>query len=162
MAPTEPCEACAHPEALQAAQPGPLCTDSDGEATQGLRSWVGAGPPGSVLVSSQAIWFLMEVPWGFPGGSVSKEASGKCRESRFDTWVRKIRRRRKWQPSPVFLPGDPMDRGAWQTTVSIITTLCLSKKRREEQSRAKQKEWEMESFVISAQSRADSEPDSSI
>ena len=26
---------------------------------------------------------------------------------------------------------DPMDRGAWQTTVSIITTLCLSKKRRE-------------------------------
>ena len=97
----------------------------------GAQKSVGAGPPGSVLVSFQAIWFLMEVPWGFPGGSVSKEASGECRKSRFDTWVRKIRWRRKWQPSPAFLPGDPMDRGAWQTTVSIITTLCLSKKRRE-------------------------------
>ena len=25
--------------------------------------------------------------------------------------------RRKWQPTPVFLPGNPMDRGAWQATV---------------------------------------------
>ena len=58
--------------------------------------------------------------------------------------------------------GNPMDRGAWQTTVTIITPLCLSKKRREEQSRAHQKEQEMESFVISVQSRADTEPDSSI
>ena len=21
---------------------------------------------------------------------------------------------KKWQPTPVFLPGDPMDRGAWR------------------------------------------------
>ena len=25
--------------------------------------------------------------------------------------------RRKWQPTPVFLPENPMDRGAWQATV---------------------------------------------
>ena len=25
--------------------------------------------------------------------------------------------RRKWQPTPVFLPGNAMDRGAWQATV---------------------------------------------
>ena len=25
--------------------------------------------------------------------------------------------RRKWQPIPVFLPGNPMDRGAWKATV---------------------------------------------
>ena len=26
-------------------------------------------------------------------------------------------RRRAWQPTPVFLPGDPVDGGAWQVTV---------------------------------------------
>ena len=27
-------------------------------------------------------------------------------KTEFDTWVRKIPRRRKWQPTPVFLPGE--------------------------------------------------------
>ena len=27
-------------------------------------------------------------------------------ETEFDLWVRKIPRRRKWQPAPVFLPGE--------------------------------------------------------
>ena len=29
----------------------------------------------------------------------------------------KIPWRRKWQLTPAFLPGNPMDRGAWQATV---------------------------------------------
>ena len=29
----------------------------------------------------------------------------RCRRRRFDPWVRKIPWRRKWQPTPVFLPG---------------------------------------------------------
>ena len=29
-----------------------------------------------------------------------------CRGPRFDPWVRKIPWRRKWQPTPVFLPGE--------------------------------------------------------
>ena len=29
------------------------------------------------------------------------------RRCRFDSWVRKIPWRRKWQPTPVFLPGKP-------------------------------------------------------
>ena len=29
----------------------------------------------------------------------------QCRRSRFDSWVWKIPWRRKWQPTPVFLPG---------------------------------------------------------
>ena len=29
----------------------------------------------------------------------------KCRKGEFDPWVRKIPWRRKWQPTPVFLPG---------------------------------------------------------
>ena len=29
----------------------------------------------------------------------------QCRRCRFDSWVRKILWRRKWQPTPIFLPG---------------------------------------------------------
>ena len=29
--------------------------------------------------------------------------------------------RRKWQPTPVFLPENPMDGGAWQATVHGVT-----------------------------------------
>ena len=39
----------------------------------------------------------------------------------FDSWVGKIPWRRKWQPTPVFLPGNTMDRGAWWATVHGIT-----------------------------------------
>ena len=45
---------------------------------------------------------------GFPGGASGKEPSCNCRRHkrlRFDPWVGKIPWRRKWQPSPVFLPG---------------------------------------------------------
>ena len=37
-------------------------------------------------------------------------------------WVGKILWRRAWHPTPVFLPrGNPMDRGAWPTTVHGVT-----------------------------------------
>ena len=42
---------------------------------------------------------------GFPGLS-SKESTCQCRTLRFDPWVRKIPWRKKWQPTPVFLPGE--------------------------------------------------------
>ena len=48
----------------------------------------------------------------FSGGSVGKESAcntGDClqyRRPRFDPWVRKIPWRRKWPPTPVFLPGE--------------------------------------------------------
>ena len=32
--------------------------------------------------------------------------------------------RRKWQPSPVFLPENPMDGGAWQATVRGVKKSC--------------------------------------
>ena len=54
---------------------------------------------------------------GFPGGSVSKESALQCRRPGFDPWVGKIPWRRAWQPTPVFLPGESMDRGAWWATV---------------------------------------------
>ena len=41
---------------------------------------------------------------GFPGGLVVKNPPANAGDS-FNPWVRKILWRRKWQPTPVFLPG---------------------------------------------------------
>ena len=48
-----------------------------------------------------------------------KHLPAKARDERdagIDRWVRKIPWKRKWQPSPAFLPGNPMDGGAWWAT----------------------------------------------
>ena len=53
---------------------------------------------------------------GFPGGTSGKEPACQCRRykrHRFDLWVGKIpRRRRAWQPSQVFLPGESHGEGS--------------------------------------------------
>ena len=41
----------------------------------------------------------------FPGGSDGKSVCLQCGRPGFDPWVRKIPWRRKWQPTPVLLPG---------------------------------------------------------
>ena len=46
---------------------------------------------------------------GLPGGASGKEPAPQCKEQKrhtSDPWVGKIRWRRKWQPTPVFLPGE--------------------------------------------------------
>ena len=58
--------------------------------------------------------------WAFPGGSVVKNLptkAGDTRDSlslcRLEPWVRKIPWRRKWQPTPVFLPGKSHGKGGY-------------------------------------------------
>ena len=41
-------------------------------------------------------------------------------EIQVDPWVGKIPWRKKWQPTPVSLPENPMDRGAWWATVQRV------------------------------------------
>ena len=58
-----------------------------------------------------------------PGGASGKDSTCQCRRSkrhRFDPWVGKIPWRRKWQPTPVFLPGKshPLSMGSQR----VITT----------------------------------------
>ena len=48
------------------------------------------------------IQFLM----GFPDVSVVKESACQCRRWRFDPRDGKISWRKKWQPTPEFLPGE--------------------------------------------------------
>ena len=55
-------------------------------------------------------------PW-FSG----KQSICQCRRPWFDPWSGRIPWRRKWQPTPVFLPGKPKDRGARQATVHGVT-----------------------------------------
>ena len=53
---------------------------------------------------------ILQVSWSFPGGSVVKappaNTGGTVSQSgQFSPWVGKIPWRRKWQPTPIFLPG---------------------------------------------------------
>ena len=46
---------------------------------------------------------------GLSGSTSGKESTCKCRRHKrdgFDPWVSKIPWSRKWQPTPVFLPGE--------------------------------------------------------
>ena len=54
-------------------------------------------------------------PW-YSNGASSKEPACQCRRHKrcaFDPWVGKIPLERAWQPTLVFLLGEPTDRGAW-------------------------------------------------
>ena len=50
-----------------------------------------------------------------------KEPACQCRRHGFNSWVRNIPWRRRWQLIPVFLPGENlMDRGAWKAKVHRV------------------------------------------
>ena len=51
-------------------------------------------------------WLPTLIFLGFPGGSDSKRIHLPCGRSGIDPWVGKIPWRRKWQPTPVCLPGE--------------------------------------------------------
>ena len=57
---------------------------------------------GDELTEPHFHWVLLCVRWWLR----SKESIWQWRRLRFDPWVGKIFWRRKWQPTPVFLPGE--------------------------------------------------------
>ena len=61
------------------------------------------------FVSLRESNLCVQIPWWLGG----KESTCQCRRCGFDSWVRTIPWRRNWQPTPVFLLENPMDRGAW-------------------------------------------------
>ena len=72
----------------------------------------------------------------FPGGSDGQRICLQCRTAGFNPWVGKIPWERKWQPTPVFLPGESHgQRGLegyslWickelDTTERLTSTWCL-------------------------------------
>ena len=51
--------------------------------------------------------FFFNFIGGFLGGASSKKSTCQCRRRGFNPWVRKMPWRRKWQPTPAFLPREP-------------------------------------------------------
>ena len=77
------------------------------------------------------IWFEMSEKkhgfWshlGFSGGTSGKDPTCQCRRSKrrgFNPWVGKIPWRRKWQPTPAFLPGESRGQRNLAATVHGVT-----------------------------------------
>ena len=68
-------------------------------------------------------WLTHSSSTGFPGGPSGKEPTCQCRRPKrqgFYPWVGKIPWTRAWQPTPVFLLENPMDKGAWWATVHRV------------------------------------------
>ena len=71
----------------------------------GQRSLVGYSPQGckeSDMTERVHAKGIGGLPWWLS----DKEPTCQCRRHKFDPWVRKIPWWRKWQPTPVFLPGE--------------------------------------------------------
>ena len=67
--------------------------------------------------SEAHIWSSCASLLGFPGGTDSKESTCNAGDPEFDPWVGNFPWRREWLPTPVFLPGESLDRGAWWAIV---------------------------------------------
>ena len=71
--------------------------------------------------SENTVWasfcLIISIPWWLSG----KELAYQGKRHGFNPWVGKIPWKRKWQPTPVFLLENPMERGAWRATVLGFT-----------------------------------------
>ena len=71
--------------------------------------------------ATDLIWpVLIRVYWDSLLDQDSKESTCQWRRPGFDRWVRNIPWRRKWQPSPVFLPG----KFHWQRRLAGYSPWC--------------------------------------
>ena len=75
---------------------------TDGAMAQGDSSWVKV--IGLLQTSTHLHFWAVQPP--SPQWLSSKEICHQCRRHKFNPWVRKILWRRKWQRTPVFLPGE--------------------------------------------------------
>jgi len=55
-----------------------------------------------------------------------KESTYQCRRCRFDPWVGNITWRRKWQPTPVFFPGEFHGQRSLEGSVCIADRLFIA------------------------------------
>ena len=71
-------------------------------------------------VSTEDLLTKWRVHGGFLGGSALKNLP-IVKRPEFDPWVQKIPWRKEWQPTPVLLLENPMNKGAWKATVHGVT-----------------------------------------
>ena len=65
----------------------------------------------------QPLFCLHRLLWWFDG----KEPTCRCKRRGFHPWVWNIPCRRKWQPTPIFLPGEPLGQRRLMSTVHGVT-----------------------------------------
>ena len=114
-----------HPDGYHAARPNPWPQSPSLETSLPVNT----GAPGYFLSPPiHPIHAIIGeqhcIPGSFQVVLVVKNPPVKCRKltmrHEFDPWVGKFPWRRAWQPTPVFLPGESMDRGAWWATVHRV------------------------------------------
>ena len=79
--------------------------------------------------STKGIFFFSEIcqlrrdskQGGLPWRLSDKESTCQCRTHGYDPWLGKTPWRRKWQPTPLFLPGKSHGQRGWQATVHGVT-----------------------------------------
>ena len=104
-----------------------------------------------IILSAQNVTHLK---YGLPMWLSSKSICLQCRRHRkrgFNPWVRKIPWRRKWQPTPVFLPGESHgQRAPWGARVRLICYVASSKCKLilEEQSANHQKQFSTKFSIL--------------
>ena len=77
--------------------------DRSTEDTRGMRDSKSVAKSMDYWISLVTQWLRIRLPglsWWLSG----KESACQCRRHRFDPWVGKMPERRKWQPTPAFLP----------------------------------------------------------
>ena len=76
--------------------------------------------PGSGRSAGEGIGYPLQYSWASLMAQTVKNLLTMPETPGSSPWVGKIPWIRKWQPTLVFLPGNPMDRGAWWVTVNGI------------------------------------------
>ena len=72
-----------------------------------------------MIDSDDGLSFSTKRKGGLPDGSDSKVSCLQGGRPGFDPWVRKISWRKKWRPTPVFLPGKSH---GWRSLVGLQST----------------------------------------
>ena len=79
----------------------------------------------SSILAWRILWTVLSKrvrhDWATNTFSLVTQIACNAERSEFDPWLGKIPWRREWQPTPVFLWENPMDRGAWWATVQGVT-----------------------------------------
>ena len=97
------------------AEPGPQQTGALPLGTRGTHSYSFTNNV-AFHHSTVTTGTLSQSHYSWLSGKESTCQHRRRKRHRFNSWVRKIPWRRKWHPTPVFLPGDS-HRGAWKATV---------------------------------------------
>ena len=89
-------------------------------STAGLRERLSTKGQQVVFGDDRTVLFSIVWWMGLPRWYSGRESTCHCRRHQrhgFNPWVEKISWSRKWQSTPVFLPGRFHERGAWPATV---------------------------------------------